>query len=168
MPLRIEIENTYRTLLGVLLHPPTPFFPAGDSSEEDSDECSCANGHCVRSYLSTICECNAGFRLDHSRTRCIGLCLLFLNYSFVVFFLVSAPLHLFNSLKIACGFVFFPRHRRVCRVRSSRHSLQKLPLREHQRLIQVLLQAGFCTHAQAQHMHPPKNSVTSARRLYPN
>uniref|UniRef100_A0A3B4B7A0 Uncharacterized protein n=1 Tax=Periophthalmus magnuspinnatus TaxID=409849 RepID=A0A3B4B7A0_9GOBI len=42
-----------------------------DSSEEDSDECSCANGRCVRSYLGTMCECNSGFRLDHSRTRCI-------------------------------------------------------------------------------------------------
>uniref|UniRef100_A0A8C9TRW5 Latent transforming growth factor beta binding protein 3 n=1 Tax=Scleropages formosus TaxID=113540 RepID=A0A8C9TRW5_SCLFO len=41
-----------------------------DSSEEDSDECSCANGRCVRSYLGTMCECNPGFRLDHSRTRC--------------------------------------------------------------------------------------------------
>ncbi len=44
----------------------------GDSSEEDSDECSCANGRCVRSYLGTMCECNTGFVLDHSRTRCIG------------------------------------------------------------------------------------------------
>ncbi|XP_030294160.1 latent-transforming growth factor beta-binding protein 3 isoform X1 [Sparus aurata] len=45
----------------------------GDSSEEDSDECSCANGRCVRSYLGTMCECNTGFRLDHSRTRCIDI-----------------------------------------------------------------------------------------------
>ncbi|KAG7272729.1 hypothetical protein CRUP_038175 [Coryphaenoides rupestris] len=44
-----------------------------DSSEEDSDECSCANGRCVRSYLGTMCECNPGFRLDHSRTRCIDI-----------------------------------------------------------------------------------------------
>uniref|UniRef100_A0A8C2ZC10 Latent-transforming growth factor beta-binding protein 3 n=1 Tax=Cyclopterus lumpus TaxID=8103 RepID=A0A8C2ZC10_CYCLU len=44
-----------------------------DSSEEDSDECSCANGRCVRSYLGTMCECDAGFRLDHSRTRCIDI-----------------------------------------------------------------------------------------------
>lgn len=50
-----------------------PMFSEGDSSEEDSDECSCANGRCVRSYLGTMCECNTGFRLDHSRTRCIGL-----------------------------------------------------------------------------------------------
>uniref|UniRef100_A0A8C9ZD29 Latent-transforming growth factor beta-binding protein 3 n=1 Tax=Sander lucioperca TaxID=283035 RepID=A0A8C9ZD29_SANLU len=45
----------------------------GDSSEEDSDECSCVNGRCVRSYLGTMCECNTGFRLDHSRTRCIDI-----------------------------------------------------------------------------------------------
>ncbi|XP_036945543.1 latent-transforming growth factor beta-binding protein 3-like isoform X2 [Acanthopagrus latus] len=45
----------------------------GDSSEEDLDECSCANGHCVRSYLGTMCECNTGFRLDHSRTCCIDI-----------------------------------------------------------------------------------------------
>uniref|UniRef100_A0A8C9WKZ5 Latent transforming growth factor beta binding protein 3 n=1 Tax=Scleropages formosus TaxID=113540 RepID=A0A8C9WKZ5_SCLFO len=44
-----------------------------DSSEEDSDECSCANGRCVRSYLGTVCECNPGFRLDHSRTRCTDI-----------------------------------------------------------------------------------------------
>uniref|UniRef100_A0A3B4B8F8 Latent-transforming growth factor beta-binding protein 3 n=1 Tax=Periophthalmus magnuspinnatus TaxID=409849 RepID=A0A3B4B8F8_9GOBI len=41
--------------------------------DEDSDECSCANGRCVRSYLGTMCECNSGFRLDHSRTRCIDI-----------------------------------------------------------------------------------------------
>uniref|UniRef100_A0A4W5P7S8 Latent transforming growth factor beta binding protein 3 n=1 Tax=Hucho hucho TaxID=62062 RepID=A0A4W5P7S8_9TELE len=45
----------------------------GDSSEEDSDECSCPNGRCVRSYLSTMCDCNTGFRLDHSRTRCTDI-----------------------------------------------------------------------------------------------
>ncbi|XP_015816339.1 latent-transforming growth factor beta-binding protein 3 isoform X3 [Nothobranchius furzeri] len=50
-----------------------PGEPMGDSSEEDSDECSCANGRCVRSYLGTMCECNAGFRLDHSRARCIDI-----------------------------------------------------------------------------------------------
>ncbi|XP_061595317.1 latent-transforming growth factor beta-binding protein 3-like isoform X2 [Cololabis saira] len=55
------------------------FLPAfvnynpGDSSEEDSDECSCGNGRCVRSYLGTMCECNPGFRLDHSRARCIDI-----------------------------------------------------------------------------------------------
>ncbi|XP_035287681.1 latent-transforming growth factor beta-binding protein 3-like isoform X6 [Anguilla anguilla] len=49
------------------------YNPAGDSSEEDSDECSCANGRCVRSYLGTMCECNPGFRMDHSRTRCVDI-----------------------------------------------------------------------------------------------
>ncbi|XP_049332407.1 latent-transforming growth factor beta-binding protein 3 isoform X5 [Astyanax mexicanus] len=49
------------------------YNPEGDSSEEDSDECSCANGRCVRSYLGTMCECNSGFRMDHSRTRCIDV-----------------------------------------------------------------------------------------------
>ncbi|KAJ8276559.1 hypothetical protein COCON_G00083110 [Conger conger] len=48
-------------------------YNPGDSSEEDSDECSCANGRCVRSYLGTMCECNPGFRLDHSRTRCVDI-----------------------------------------------------------------------------------------------
>ncbi|XP_029029787.1 latent-transforming growth factor beta-binding protein 3 isoform X2 [Betta splendens] len=48
-------------------------YNPGDSSEEDSDECSCANGRCVRSYLATMCECNTGFRPDHSRTRCIDI-----------------------------------------------------------------------------------------------
>uniref|UniRef100_A0A3Q1ATM8 Latent-transforming growth factor beta-binding protein 3 n=1 Tax=Amphiprion ocellaris TaxID=80972 RepID=A0A3Q1ATM8_AMPOC len=48
-------------------------YNPGDSSEEDSDECSCANGRCVRSYLGTMCDCNPGFRLDHSRTRCIDI-----------------------------------------------------------------------------------------------
>lgn len=48
-------------------------YNPGDSSEEDSDECSCANGRCVRSYLGTMCDCNTGFRLDHSRTRCIDI-----------------------------------------------------------------------------------------------
>lgn len=49
------------------------YNPEGDSSEEDSDECSCANGRCVRSYLGTMCECNTGFVLDHSRTRCTDI-----------------------------------------------------------------------------------------------
>ncbi|XP_037543622.1 latent-transforming growth factor beta-binding protein 3 [Nematolebias whitei] len=48
-------------------------YNPGDSSEEDSDECSCTNGRCVRSYLGTMCECNTGFRLDHSRARCIDI-----------------------------------------------------------------------------------------------
>uniref|UniRef100_A0A671KVN6 Latent-transforming growth factor beta-binding protein 3-like n=1 Tax=Sinocyclocheilus anshuiensis TaxID=1608454 RepID=A0A671KVN6_9TELE len=51
----------------------SPITTQGDSSEEDSDECSCANGRCVRSYLGTMCECNTGFVLDHSRTRCIDI-----------------------------------------------------------------------------------------------
>lgn len=80
-------QNSFRSL-----HPPsqslTSFSPAGDSSEEDSDECSCANGRCVRSYLGTMCECNTGFRLDHSRTRCVGPYIR-LNYSFVIFAVVS-------------------------------------------------------------------------------
>uniref|UniRef100_A0A9J7Z310 Latent transforming growth factor beta binding protein 3 n=2 Tax=Cyprinus carpio TaxID=7962 RepID=A0A9J7Z310_CYPCA len=49
------------------------YNPEGVSSEEDSDECGCANGRCVRSYLGTMCECNTGFVLDHSRTRCIDI-----------------------------------------------------------------------------------------------
>ncbi|XP_018937077.2 latent-transforming growth factor beta-binding protein 3-like isoform X2 [Cyprinus carpio] len=49
------------------------YNPERDSSEEDSDECSCANGRCVRSYLGTMCDCNTGFILDHSRTRCIDI-----------------------------------------------------------------------------------------------
>ncbi|XP_066575016.1 latent-transforming growth factor beta-binding protein 3 isoform X2 [Amia ocellicauda] len=44
-----------------------------DSSEEDSDECTCVNGHCERAYLSLTCKCNQGYRLDQSRTRCIDI-----------------------------------------------------------------------------------------------
>uniref|UniRef100_A0A667X5D2 Latent-transforming growth factor beta-binding protein 3 n=1 Tax=Myripristis murdjan TaxID=586833 RepID=A0A667X5D2_9TELE len=55
------------------LEAPFPNYNPGDSSEEDSDECSCANGRCVPSYLGTMCECNPGFRLDHSRTRCTDI-----------------------------------------------------------------------------------------------
>uniref|UniRef100_A0A667WRA5 Latent transforming growth factor beta binding protein 3 n=1 Tax=Myripristis murdjan TaxID=586833 RepID=A0A667WRA5_9TELE len=56
------------------LEAPFPNYnPGSDSSEEDSDECSCANGRCVPSYLGTMCECNPGFRLDHSRTRCTDI-----------------------------------------------------------------------------------------------
>lgn len=50
-----------------------PNYNPGDSSEEDSDECSCGHGRCVRSYLGTMCECNPGFRLDYSRARCIDI-----------------------------------------------------------------------------------------------
>lgn len=85
---RKQLYNSFRTLRPPL-HSLTSFSPAGDSSEEDSDECSCANGRCVRSYLGTMCECNTGFRLDHSRTRCIGPYILLLNYSFVIFAVVS-------------------------------------------------------------------------------
>lgn len=80
----IENTNTCPTLSL------TSSSTAGDSSEEDSDECSCANGRCVRSYLGTMCDCNTGFRLDHSRTRCIGPYILLLNYPFVIFAVVSA------------------------------------------------------------------------------
>ncbi|KAM9441267.1 latent-transforming growth factor beta-binding protein 3 isoform 2-T2 [Clarias gariepinus] len=52
---------------------PFSYNPERDSSEEDSDECTCANGRCVRSYLGTMCECNSGFRLDHTRTRCVDI-----------------------------------------------------------------------------------------------
>lgn len=85
------IENTNRILLEPFTRPTlalTSFSTAGDSSEEDSDECSCANGRCVRSYLGTMCDCNTGFRLDHSRTRCIGPYILLLNYPFVIFAVV--------------------------------------------------------------------------------
>ncbi|XP_008331518.1 latent-transforming growth factor beta-binding protein 3 isoform X3 [Cynoglossus semilaevis] len=53
--------------------PSFPNYNPGDSSEEDSDECSCVNGRCVRSYLGIMCECNTGFRLDHSLARCIDI-----------------------------------------------------------------------------------------------
>uniref|UniRef100_A0A8C5ESY3 Latent transforming growth factor beta binding protein 3 n=1 Tax=Gouania willdenowi TaxID=441366 RepID=A0A8C5ESY3_GOUWI len=75
-------RNSGRTLLTLHLCPSSPVYTflnnlikvnLCDSSEEDSDECSCANGRCVRSYLGTMCECNAGFRLDHSRIRCIDI-----------------------------------------------------------------------------------------------
>ncbi|XP_053304544.1 latent-transforming growth factor beta-binding protein 3 isoform X2 [Spea bombifrons] len=45
----------------------------GDSSEEISDECPCVNGRCVRSPHGVSCECQAGFQLDITRTRCIDL-----------------------------------------------------------------------------------------------
>ncbi|XP_029469902.1 latent-transforming growth factor beta-binding protein 3 isoform X4 [Rhinatrema bivittatum] len=44
-----------------------------DSSEEDSDECRCVNGRCVRGYYGFSCECSTGFQLDSSRTRCIDI-----------------------------------------------------------------------------------------------
>uniref|UniRef100_A0A8C2HYT1 Latent transforming growth factor beta binding protein 3 n=1 Tax=Cyprinus carpio TaxID=7962 RepID=A0A8C2HYT1_CYPCA len=61
-----EIQSLYRYFWSILC-------TLRDSSEEDSDECSCANGRCVRSYLGTMCDCNTGFILDHSRTRCIDI-----------------------------------------------------------------------------------------------
>uniref|UniRef100_A0A8C8SB66 Latent transforming growth factor beta binding protein 3 n=1 Tax=Pelusios castaneus TaxID=367368 RepID=A0A8C8SB66_9SAUR len=44
-----------------------------DSSEEESDECHCLNGRCVRSYHGVVCECPAGFQLDATRTRCLDI-----------------------------------------------------------------------------------------------
>ncbi|XP_066466255.1 latent-transforming growth factor beta-binding protein 3 [Tiliqua scincoides] len=44
-----------------------------DSSEEDSDECRCANGHCVRTQQGLICECPLGFQLDATHTRCLDI-----------------------------------------------------------------------------------------------
>ncbi|XP_069064116.1 latent-transforming growth factor beta-binding protein 3 isoform X1 [Pleurodeles waltl] len=44
-----------------------------ESSEEDSDECRCLNGRCVRTYHGFICECAAGFQLDNTRARCIDI-----------------------------------------------------------------------------------------------
>uniref|UniRef100_A0AAX7W4U0 Latent transforming growth factor beta binding protein 3 n=1 Tax=Astatotilapia calliptera TaxID=8154 RepID=A0AAX7W4U0_ASTCA len=71
-----ELLKIYQTSLGL-----NPFIELArilsvlpsDSSEEDSDECSCGHGRCVRSYLGTMCECNPGFRLDYSRARCIDI-----------------------------------------------------------------------------------------------
>ncbi|XP_063293874.1 latent-transforming growth factor beta-binding protein 3 [Pelobates fuscus] len=45
----------------------------GDSSEEISDECPCINGRCVRGPHGVSCECQGGFQLDITRTRCIDL-----------------------------------------------------------------------------------------------
>ncbi|KAM8946774.1 latent-transforming growth factor beta-binding protein 3 isoform 2-T2 [Pelodytes ibericus] len=45
----------------------------GDSSEEVSDECPCVNGRCVRGPYGVSCECQGGFQLDITRTRCIDL-----------------------------------------------------------------------------------------------
>lgn len=87
----------------------------GDSSEEDSDECSCANGRCVRSYLGTMCECNTGFRMDHSRTRCIGLYSLVVQKYFF-FFIVSMYTHKLIYFKSCINFVFstFEKYFRSC------------------------------------------------------
>uniref|UniRef100_A0A8C0JB78 Latent transforming growth factor beta binding protein 3 n=1 Tax=Chelonoidis abingdonii TaxID=106734 RepID=A0A8C0JB78_CHEAB len=44
-----------------------------DTSEEDSDECHCLNGRCVRTYHGAVCECPAGFQLDATRIRCLDI-----------------------------------------------------------------------------------------------
>ncbi|ETE61299.1 Latent-transforming growth factor beta-binding protein 3, partial [Ophiophagus hannah] len=44
-----------------------------DSSEEDSDECRCLNGRCVRTQQGSVCECPTGFQLDSTRTRCLDI-----------------------------------------------------------------------------------------------
>ncbi|CAL8399556.1 unnamed protein product [Boreogadus saida] len=72
MHLETESDGEF-DFLPAFAYNPGSFYNPGDSSEEDSDECSCANGRCVRSYLGTMCECNPGFRLDPSRTRCIDI-----------------------------------------------------------------------------------------------
>uniref|UniRef100_A0A8C0J9K0 Latent transforming growth factor beta binding protein 3 n=1 Tax=Chelonoidis abingdonii TaxID=106734 RepID=A0A8C0J9K0_CHEAB len=47
--------------------------PRDDTSEEDSDECHCLNGRCVRTYHGAVCECPAGFQLDATRIRCLDI-----------------------------------------------------------------------------------------------
>nr|XP_014350693.1 PREDICTED: latent-transforming growth factor beta-binding protein 3 [Latimeria chalumnae] len=45
-----------------------------DSSEEDSDECRCMNGHCVRLHHGGFsCECLPGFQPDRARRRCYDI-----------------------------------------------------------------------------------------------
>ncbi|KAL8184069.1 UNVERIFIED_CONTAM: Latent-transforming growth factor beta-binding protein 3 [Gekko kuhli] len=44
-----------------------------DSSEEDSDECRCINGRCVRTQQGLVCECPLGFQLDSTHTRCLDI-----------------------------------------------------------------------------------------------
>ncbi|XP_077184195.1 latent-transforming growth factor beta-binding protein 3 [Paroedura picta] len=44
-----------------------------DSSEEDSDECRCVNGRCVRTQQGLVCECPLGFQLDSTHTRCLDI-----------------------------------------------------------------------------------------------
>uniref|UniRef100_A0A7N5KP63 Latent-transforming growth factor beta-binding protein 3-like n=1 Tax=Ailuropoda melanoleuca TaxID=9646 RepID=A0A7N5KP63_AILME len=54
----------------------TPFGEVhkdADSSEEDSDECRCLNGRCVRTQQASVCECPLGFQLDTTRTRCLDI-----------------------------------------------------------------------------------------------
>ncbi|XP_056383427.1 latent-transforming growth factor beta-binding protein 3 isoform X2 [Hyla sarda] len=45
----------------------------GDSSEEVSEECHCVNGRCVKGPHGVSCECQSGFQLDITRTRCNDL-----------------------------------------------------------------------------------------------
>ncbi|XP_040265003.1 latent-transforming growth factor beta-binding protein 3 [Bufo bufo] len=45
----------------------------GESSEELSEECHCVNGRCVRGPHGVSCECQSGFQLDITRTRCNDL-----------------------------------------------------------------------------------------------
>ncbi|CAJ0944165.1 unnamed protein product [Ranitomeya imitator] len=45
----------------------------GESSEEVSEECHCANGRCARGTHGLSCECQSGFQLDITRTRCTDL-----------------------------------------------------------------------------------------------
>ncbi|KAM4721002.1 latent-transforming growth factor beta-binding protein 3 isoform 2-T2 [Rhinophrynus dorsalis] len=44
-----------------------------DSSEERSEECPCVNGLCRRGLHGISCECQVGFQLDITRTRCLDL-----------------------------------------------------------------------------------------------
>lgn len=90
---------------------PWLFLRKGDSSEEDSDECNCGHGRCVRSYLGTMCECNPGFRLDYSRARCIGLS--FMYSSKILSYLPNIICFLMNIRAVAfmtcpCFVFFFP------------------------------------------------------------
>ncbi|KAM3920564.1 latent-transforming growth factor beta-binding protein 3 isoform 1-T1 [Leptodactylus fuscus] len=45
----------------------------GESSEELSEECHCVNGRCVKGPHGVTCECQSGFQLDITRTRCNDL-----------------------------------------------------------------------------------------------
>ncbi|XP_066438679.1 latent-transforming growth factor beta-binding protein 3 isoform X2 [Eleutherodactylus coqui] len=45
----------------------------GESSEEMSEECHCINGRCVKGSHGVSCECQSGFQLDITRTRCSDL-----------------------------------------------------------------------------------------------
>ncbi|XP_053575957.1 latent-transforming growth factor beta-binding protein 3 [Bombina bombina] len=45
----------------------------GESSEEESDECPCVNGLCNKGPYGVTCECQGGFQLDITRTRCVDI-----------------------------------------------------------------------------------------------